>query len=324
MNGIPPDLLRRLVREALDAVLRERGLSVPEADGPLSSSGYLHSPPPQSGGGEESRQEGRVVVLLTGGGGDLATLRLSLQTLAHRFLIEVVVSADFVERRDAWDFQLPSARVRIHDRPSASAALSLLAECGALVAPLLSRSLAAKASLSVDDDMPSTLLCRALERGLPVVAVRSDTDLDTLRVPPALQQGPNSLRHLLETYHQRLTGWGVRWTTLDQLPGAAMQAAGGGAKKVGETGGGAAKSATNPTSYLSALPLGGAATGTKKPAPAVESAPSSRRRFVTREDLWVLLERGQTELRIGTRDIVTPEAEDFAASRGIRILRQEK
>lgn len=285
------------------------------------------------GGGGEGGGDRRIVVLLTGGTGDLALFRLSLQTLAQAFSLNLIETSDFIERHGPWDPGAGSpvtGRMRVHRAPDRATALGILLGGGgvglgvaALAVPLLTRSLAAKASLGIDDDMPSAVLGAALERGIPVVAARSDADPASLRATPALQQGPNSLRNLLENYIQRLTAWGVRWTSVELLPGAVAGVAAGGV--LGAAGAMAGTQGTTGTEGTQ----GAAATALSRTrGPALPgSAPSpgggapGRRRFITKEDMWSLLERGQMELRVCPDDIVTPEAEDFAASRGIRIVR---
>jgi hypothetical protein len=153
---------------------------------------------------------------------------------------------------------------------------------------------------------------------MPVVACLSDANPDTLRAVPALTQGPNSLRHLLETYVRRLTAWGIRWAAPERLPEAVLQALQPDSRF---------STPATVLSFADAAPLVSSSRPVQPPGPQGAedrtAASPSRRRFFTREDIWTALERGESELRIGPRDILTPEAEDFARSREVRIVRSE-
>ncbi len=316
MTPIPPDTLRELVREVLEAVLRERGyggLPPPPADPPRPASSSIPSARSQSQGPPPPR----VLILLTGGGIDLEILRLALQTLARAAFLDLLIAPDFLQRYGPWDPALSPSAAQITEYKDLVEGVGRLAMARALVLPCLSRGTAARVSLGIDDDLPSILLGRALRKGIPVVACLSDADPDTLRAVPALTQGPNSLRHLLETYVRRLTAWGIRWVATERLPEAVFQS-------------------LQPALRFSAPPHVASPPDTgplsssgpvRPPGPPSAggsiAASSQRRRFFTREDIWILLERGESELRIGPRDILTPEAEDFARSRGIRLVRTE-
>ncbi len=351
MNDLP-----RIIREAVEAVLVERGYLRPGGGGGTAE-GAGESEVKGPGetldkiplGAFSPLSRARLVVLLTGGEGDWGALKLALRELAKSFLVDVVISAGFAERHAtsanaSGGLGLEEFAARVLDRPSGAEALALLPGARGLVVPLLTRTLSAKVSLGIGDSMAAALLLDALERGLRVVAVKSSADPDRLQAPPALLAGPNSLRHLMETYIQRLTAWGVRWVALDDLARGVADAlappveSSGGFIGGGE-GGGAARSdsakrgaALDPAGGanrqgMAALVLSGARKangGINNGGSTGGGSPSGgRRRFFTREDVWIALERGETELRAGPLDVVTPEAEEFAASHGVRIVRAE-
>lgn len=330
MSDLNREQLADLIGRVVQAVLKERGLvgASPAVEAacacscvatPASGTGPALSPAAEvasPGASVSGPAMPRVVVLLSGGGGDTGLLELNLRGLAVHCTLDIILSPCYVQRYGSWRPEVRGKQVRFHDRPDCGAADEILRGARMLAAPLLTPCIAAKASLAMADGLSPYVVIEALRRGMTVVAVRGETDPDALEVPPAMLSGPNSLRHLLETYLQRLTAWGVRWTSLEGMASAVEDALAGARAQASGPEAGSSLSSSSPASSSGASSPGAS-------APTGGASPGTRRRFITREDLWGMLERGETRLSIGSLDVVTPEAEDFAASRGIEIVRMK-
>lgn len=328
MSDLNREQLADLIGRVVQAVLKERGLAdgaparAAEAVGacscvatPASGTGPALSPAAEVASPGVSVSDPampRVVVLLSGGGGDTGLLELSLRGLAVHCALDIILSPCYVQRYGSWRPEVRGRQVRFHDRPDCGAADEILRGGRVFAAPLLTPCIAAKASLAMADGLSPYMVIEALRRGMTVVAVRGETDPDALEVPPAMLSGPNSLRHLLETYLQRLTAWGVRWTSLEGLAPVVEEVLAGANRQAQAGAGNVVSSASSPSAPSAAAPSGSAG-----------GLGGARRRFITREDLWGLLERGEVRLAVGSLDVVTPEAEDFAVARGIEIVRMK-
>jgi len=294
MTSLPRESLESLIRETLLQVLAEWGGRAPAPAGEAPASGARP-----------------VLALLTGGEGGWNALKLSLRVLAGRRPLHLVASEGFAARYGeprALLAELDDLRLPLSDRPSLSQALALLDGACALAAPLMTRTLAAKISLGITDSAPSALLFQALTRGVPVIASLEELRPSAWTAPPALLQGPSSLPHLLESYAQRLTAWGVKWTRVENLATAVEEALIRLAPPA------------PPVALAASAPPSGGSPG---PGGAFSAAPpaASARRFYVREDLRAMLDRGERRLDLSPYDVITPEAEEFAAAHGIEISR---
>lgn len=313
--GGDSDRLRRLVEEALLAVLGERGWL------PDSAKGAAGSAPPAS----------RLLLALTGGEGGADGLDTLCVALRQLYSIDLLVTPCFRERFPGIDPARLAGGSRILTPGQGTVPLAgRVAAAAAVVLPMPGRSTIAKVSLGITDDPAAEVLFSALERGVPVIAGRTGLDQSVAALPPAMSQGPSSVRGLVELYMQRLAGWGVRWSPVGEIPGAVGSAIRGGTAAVALADGGrgaiAAPAAPPVSSVIlaqSMLPMGlpGAPMGPGGLASGLpgEALRSPGRRFITREDIWNLRTHGGTHLRLAPGDIVTDEAQDTAARLGVRI-----
>jgi hypothetical protein len=319
LTGGDSDRLRRLVEEALLAVLQERGWL------PDSAQGAAGGPPPGK----------RLLLALTGGEGGADGLDTLCVALRQLYSIDLLVTPCFRERFPGIDpARLAGGAAggsRILTPGQGTVPLSgRVAAAAAVVMPVPARTTLAKVSLGITDDPASEVLFSALERGVAVVAGRTGLDQALATLPPAMSQGPSSLRGLVELYMQRLAGWGVRWSAVGEIPGAVADAIRGGSAAVSlaDGGRGAAGPPAPPVSSVilahSMLPMGIAGARQWAPAHPRRGLPGAAprtpgRRFITREDIWTLRTHGGTNLRLAPGDIVTDEAQETAAKLGVRI-----
>lgn len=155
----------------------------------------------------------------------------------------------------------------------------------ALLAPLLSSNTAAKIALGIEDSLPSRLVRGMLATGKPVCI---GTDLPGHRqmlldhtpgAPPAIVRVAEDHLHSVQQMGVRFASGNLAGCLTDILR-----------PEVNET-----------------------------PERLARQKSPAKREFVTAEDVWNAMSRGQKELLYGRGAVITDEAHEYAASRGIAL-----
>jgi hypothetical protein len=158
--------------------------------------------------------------------------------------------------------------------------------CAGLVAPSVGLNSAAKLALGISDSMPTWLFTEMLLSGKPAF-VATELARATAGVAGKDRILPPALASIAESHFHKLQQIGVRFSPVSALAGDVQAAF---HLEVNET-----------------------------PQRLKKQLPKYKREFVTVEDVWKVLSRGQKEL-VHPRDaVITDEARDYASARGIEL-----
>lgn len=158
--------------------------------------------------------------------------------------------------------------------------------CEGLVTPAVSLNSAAKVASAISDSAPTWLFTEMLLASKPVFV---GTDLANAGQVVAGKNTslPPALASTVENHFHKLQQIGVRFSPVESL---ALNVASAFRKEVNET-----------------------------PQRLARQRPAYHREFVTVEDVWKALSRGQKELVHPSDAVITDEARDYARNRGIGL-----
>ena len=157
----------------------------------------------------------------------------------------------------------------------------------ALLAPGLSTNTAAKVALGIEDSVPSRLIRAMLVTGKPV-CVGTDMVGHRQLMQDHMPGAPPAVVRIAEDHLHTVQQMGVRFTP-GNLAGCVTEIL---RPEVNDT-----------------------------PERLSRQKPSAKRVFVTAEDVWEATSRGQKEMLVEPGAVVTDQAREYAASRGV-VLRE--
>lgn len=245
---------------------------------------------PASASPQESLK--KALVLFTGA--EMICPEFLAQAAAlHRqgFCFDVCFSRSSTAANDPKEImaRLPDGSAQIDSRCERS--LAAAAErADVLLMPSVSLNTAAKVALGIADSAPTTLLQQVLLRGKPVFVGRDISEMGRALAAQCSAAPPPMLR-TAEDHFQVMRQVGVRFCIAANL--AAEVAA-------------AFHVERNET-----------------PERLAKQRPMPKREFVTAEDVWKAASQGQTELVYPADAIVTDQAREYAAGRGIALRPRE-
>lgn len=158
--------------------------------------------------------------------------------------------------------------------------------CRAVLAPNLSLNTAAKLAVGICDSSPTCIITDALVNGRLVFVARDLAEMSAA-VPRQFTAAPPAFVRTAEDHLRKVQQLSVQFVSADALSSAVIRA-------------------FTPVQN-------------ETPERLAKTRPIRKREFITAEDVWKVVSRGQKEL-VHSRDaIVTDQAREYAQSRGVAL-----
>ncbi|MCC6546979.1 hypothetical protein IT570_07405 [Candidatus Sumerlaeota bacterium] len=179
---------------------------------------------------------------------------------------------------------------RVHTLPDSGQQEQFVDQAESVVYLMPVRTAIAKLANAMADDPTTSMITRALLRGLPVLAAGGDCDPTTWpkTIPAPMRQGRGSYTELLNESLDRLAGWGMAYRT-------------------------------DPFQLLPLLPWSTNLQVNPTPDPA-EAPKAYPRSFMTAEDIRKKHADGAHELKLPPNCTITDEARELAASLSMKLI----